>query len=80
MEALPLLIFAGIVLTIATTCTNYYLYVNVFEKNDFNKFTYITYKTWFRALFVPFIYVPGLNVIGLLILLYLRAMKALDIN
>lgn len=75
MEALPLLIFAGIVLTTVATCTNYYLYVNVFDK-----FAYITHKAWFRALFVPFIYFPGLNVIGLLILLYLRAMKALDIN
>ena len=34
----------------------------------------------FRALIIPFIYFPGFNVIGLLILLYLRAMKALDIN
>ena len=78
MKELPILILAGITLSVIIAFGNYQLYNFVF----FNKKIYssITNKTWFRALFVPFIYFPGLNVIGLLILLYLRAMKALDIN
>ena len=79
MEALPLLIFAGLALTVVITFGNYQLYCSVFfyERPVCSS---ITNKAWFRAFVVPFIYLPGLNVIGLLILLYMRAMKSLDIN
>lgn len=75
MEILPLLIIAGLVLTVVIAFGNYQLYYFIFfdERS-------ITNKAWFRALIVPFIYLPGVNVLGLLILLYMRAMKALDIN
>ncbi len=76
-EIIPLLVLVGIVLSIAITAGNYILYKEVFKSD---KKTSITNKTWFRALVVPFIYLPGLNVIGFLILLYLRAMKTLNIN
>lgn len=79
MEALPLLIFAGLGLSIVIAFCNYQLYCAVFF-NERPVCSSITNKAWFRALFVPFIYPPGLSVIGLLVLLYLRAMKALDIN
>ena len=81
MEVLPLLIFAGIGLSIVIAVGNYQLYCAVFfdERLKYSSSS-ITNKAWFRALLVPFIYIPCLNVIGLLILLYLRAMKALDIN
>ena len=78
-EISTLLIFAGIVLTVIISVSNYELYSSVFF-NERPVCPSITDKTWFRALAVPFIYIPGLNVIGLLILLYMRAMKALDIN
>ena len=78
-EILPLLIFAGLALSVAISIGNYELYCSVFF-NERPVCSSITNKYWFRALVVPFIYIPGLNVIGLLILLYLRAMKALDIN
>lgn len=74
MEILPLLILAGLVLSVVISTGNCELYKSVFFDAS------ITNKAWFRALFVPFIYIPGLSVIGLLILLYMRAMKALDIN
>lgn len=81
MEILPLLILAGLVLTVVIATSNYELYNSVFFVFDEQPICpSITHKAWFRALVVPFIYIPGLNVIGLLILLYLRAMKALDIN
>ena len=80
MEALPLLIFAGIVLTIAFAVANLELYGIIFGEEEPKRSTSITDKAWFRALVVPFIYFPGLNVIGLLILIYMRAMKSLDIN
>jgi hypothetical protein len=81
MEVLPLLILAGLVITVVITTSNYELYNSVFFVFDERPICpSITHKTWFRALVVPFIYIPGLNVIGLLILLYMRAMKALDIN
>lgn len=81
MEILPLLILAGLVLTVVIATSNYELYNSVFFVFDERPICpSITHKAWFRALVVPFIYIPGLNVIGLLILLYLRAMKALDIN
>lgn len=78
MAELPLLIIAGLVLSVVIAFGNYELYNFVF----FNEKIYssITNKTWFRALFVLLVYIPGLNVIGLLILLYLKAMQALDIN
>lgn len=79
MEALPLLIFAGLALTVVITFGNYQLYCSVFF-DERPVCSSITNKSWFRALVVPFIYLPGLNVIGLLILLYMRAMKSLDIN
>ena len=78
-EILPLLILAGIVLTVIISVSNYELYSSVFF-NERPVCPSITDKTWFRALAVPFIYIPGLNVIGLFILLYLKAMKSLDIN
>lgn len=80
MEALPLLIFAGLVLSIAIAFANYQLYLDVFFDKRPNCSSSITNKAWFRALCIPFMYPPGLSVIGLFILLYLRAMKALDIN
>lgn len=79
MEVLPLLILAGLVLSLAIATGNYELYHSVFFDEQ-PVCSSITNKAWFRALFVPFIYIPGLSVIGLLILLYMRAMKALDIN
>lgn len=80
MEALPLLICAGIVLTVAFAVANLELYGYLFGEEEPRRSKSITTKLWFRALIVPFIYFPGLNIIGLLILLYLRAIKALDIN
>lgn len=79
MKELPILIFAGFVLTNIIAFGNYQLYYSVFF-DERPVCSSITNKAWFRALFVPFIYIPILNVIGLLILLYIRAMKALDIN
>lgn len=81
MEALPLLIFAGLGLSIVIAFANYQLYCAVFfDERVKCVSSSITNKAWFRALCVPFMYPPGLSVIGLLVLLYLRAMKALDIN
>lgn len=71
---------SGIVLTIAFTCANYDLYNYIFGEDEPDRSTSITDKAWFRGVIVPFIYFPGLNVIGLIILIYMRAMKALDIN
>lgn len=79
MEVLPLLILAGLVLSVVISTGNYELYKSMFF-NERPVCSSITNKAWFRALVVPFIYIPGLSVIGLLILLYMRAMKALDIN
>ena len=79
MEILPLLIFAGLVLTFVIAFGNLQLYCSVFF-DERPVCSSITNKAWFRALVVPFIYLPVLNVIGLLILLYMRAMKSLDIN
>ena len=81
MEALPLLIFAGLGLSIVIAFANYQIYCAVFfDERPMCSCSSITHKAWFRALCVPFMYPPGLSVIGLLVLLYLRAMKALDIN
>ena len=79
-ETLPILIFAGIALTIAFAIANLELYGYLFGEDEPKRSKSITNKPRFRALVVPFIYFPGLNVIGLLILLYMRVMKALDIN
>ena len=79
MKELPILILAGFALTNVIAFGNYQLYSSVFF-DELASCSSITHKVWFRALFVPFIYFPVLNVIGLLILLYMRAMKALDIN
>lgn len=78
MKELPLLIFVGLGLSVVIALINYELYRVVF----FNNYIYssITNKFWFRVLFAPLVYVPGLSIIGLFILLYLRAMKSLDIN
>ena len=78
MKVLPFLILAGFALYVGITFTNYQLYYSVFF--DEQIYLSITNKVWFRALIVPFIYIPGLNIIGLLILLYMKAMKTLDIN
>ena len=80
MTELPLLIATGIILTIAFAVANLDLYGCLFGEDEPKRSRSITTKSWFRALTVPFIYFPGFNVIGLLILLYMRAMKALDIN
>ena len=79
MKELPILILAGLALSIVIAFSNYQLYNSVFFDEQY-RHSSITNKAWFRALFVPFIYIPSLSIIGLLILLYLRAMKALDIN
>ena len=78
MEIL-LLILAGVVLTIAFAVANLELYGYLFGEEP-RRSKSITNKTKFRALAVPFIYFPGFNIIGLIILIYMRAMKALDIN
>lgn len=75
-----LLIFTGLGLSIVIAFTNYQIYHAVFFDKQPNCSSSITNKAWFRALCVLFMYPPGLSVIGLLVLLYLRAMKALDIN
>lgn len=74
-----LLISAGLILSFVIAFGNYQLYYSAFFNERLNCSS-ITDKAWFRGLFVPFIYFPGLSVIGLLILFYIRAMKALDIN
>ena len=73
-------VWGGIVLTIVFASANLELYEMIFEEEEPKRSKSITNKHWFRGLAVPFIYFPGFNVVGLLILLYLRAMKALDIN
>ena len=78
MAELPLLIFAGLGLSVVIAMGNYELFRFIFFNDRI--YSSITNKLWFRILFVPFVYIPGLNVIGLFILLYLKAMQALDIN
>ena len=78
MDELPLLIFVGLGLSVVIAMGNYELFRFVFFNDRI--YSSITNKLWFRISFVPFVYFPGLNVIGLLVLLYLRAMKSLDIN
>ena len=79
-EEIVFVVLAGIVLTMAFAVANYELYSYMFGEDEPNRSTSITDKVWFRGAIVPFIYFPGLNVIGLIVLLYMRAMKALDIN
>lgn len=79
-EVVFLIVFAGIVLTIVFACANLELYGYLFGEEEPKCSKSITNKPWFRELAVPFIFFPGFNVIGLIILLYMRAVKALDIN
>lgn len=79
-EVIFFITLAGIVLTIAFAVANLELYGMIFGEEEPKRSKSITNKQWFRGLAVPFIYFPGFNVIGLLILIYMRAMKALDIN
>lgn len=79
-EILPPLILVGIVLTVAFAVANLELYGYLFGEEEPKRSKSITNEQWFRALVVPFIYFPGFNFVGLLILLYMRAMKELDIN
>lgn len=79
-EAIFFTVLGGIVLTIAFAGVNLELYRCLFGEEEPRRSKSITNKSRFRALAVPFIFFPGLNVIGLLILLYMKAMKALDIN
>lgn len=76
---ISLLIFVGLVLTVVIALGNYQLYCTIFFDERLVSSS-MTNKVWFRGLIVPFIYLPVLNVIGLFILLYMRAIKALDIN
>ena len=79
-EEIVFVVLAGIVLTIAFAVANLELYGIIFGEEEPKRSKSITNKPWFRELVVPFIFFPGFNVIGLIILLYMRAAKALDIN
>ena len=79
-EDLVFVITAGIVLTVAFAVANLELYGIIFGEEEPKRSKSITNKPWFRELAVPFIFFPGFNGIGLIILLYMRAAKALDIN
>ena len=79
-EAIFFIVLAGIVLTIAFAVANLELYGIIFGEEEPKRSKSITNEQWFRGLAVPFIYFPGFNFVGLLILIYMRAMKALDIN
>jgi hypothetical protein len=79
-EILPLLVLIGIVLTIAFAVANLELFGILFGEDEPKRSKSITNERWFRGLAVPFIFFPGFNFVGLLILLYMRAMKELDIN
>ena len=79
-EVIFFITLAVIVLTIAFAVANLELYGMIFGEEEPRRSKSITNKQWFRGLAVPFIYFPGFNVVGLLILIYMRAMKALDIN
>ena len=74
----------GVILTAFVTTIfavwDYELYKCVFGHGCHRRGTSITDKAWFRALMTPLIFFPALNVAGLIILLYMRAMKGLDIN
>lgn len=79
-EEIVFVALAGIVLTIAFAVVNLELFEIIFGEKEPNRSKSITNKPWFREVAVPFIFFPGFNFIGLIILLYMRAMKALDIN
>jgi hypothetical protein len=74
-----LIILFSIVLSVMISTGNYYLYDEVFSVKPCKQKS-ITCKIWFRGIAVLFIYLPVFNVVGLLVLLYMRAMKSLDIN
>lgn len=86
-EMIPI-VFVGTIVTVAFTAIialcDYELYKYVFSRGSYCKGTSIgksiTDKAWFRGLMTPLIYFPVLNVVGLIILLYMRAMKELNIN
>lgn len=83
-EMMPIMFVIGAMVTIAFTAIielcDYELYKCVFDYRSYCKGGSITNKAWFRGLMTPLIYFPVLNVVGLIILLYMRAMKELDIN
>ena len=83
-EMIPIVFVIGAILTSFITTIfaiwDYTLYKSVFGHECYRRGTSITDKAWFRALMTPLIYFPVLNVVGLIILLYMRAMKGLDIN
>ena len=79
-EEIVFVALAGIVLTIVFAFANLELYGIIFGEEEPKRSKSITNKQWFRELAVPFIFFPGFNVVGLLILIYMRAAKALDIN
>lgn len=79
-EEIFFVVAAGIVLTIGFAVANLELYGYLFGEEEPKRSKSITNKSWFREVAVPFIFFPGFNFIGLIILLYMRAAKALDIN
>ena len=79
-EAIFFIVLGGIILTIAFAVANLELYGYLFGEEEPRRSKSITNKPWFREVVVPFIFFPGFNFIGLIILLYMRAAKALDIN
>lgn len=79
-EEIVFVALAGIVLTIAFAVANLELFGIIFGEKEPNRSKSITNKPWFRGIVVPFIFFPGFNAIGLIVLIYMRAMKALDIN
>lgn len=83
-EMIPIMFVIGAIVTVAFTAIialcDYELYKCVFGHGSYRRGTSITDKAWFRGLMTPLIYFPVLNMVGLIILLYMRAMKELDIN
>lgn len=83
-EMIPIVFVIGAIVTGAFTAIialcDYELYKCIFGHGSRCIGTSITDKAWFRGLMTPLVYFPVLNVVGLIILLYMRAMKELDIN
>ena len=83
-EMIPIVFVIGAIVTVTITAIialcDYELYKYVFGHGSRCIGTSITDKAWFRGLMTPLIYFPALNMVGLIILLYMRAMKKLDIN
>ena len=83
-EMIPVAIAIGVIVTFFITAIiaiwNYGLYEYVFGHGCYRRGTSITDKVWFRGLMAPLVYFPVLNLAGLIILLYMSAMKKLDIN